>query len=349
MVFGLICDWTRNLLGAENSGLLELEGSARVHVRATDSRRPPSQNLTGRVWDVLDDEFGAALRSGRTSRYRATKERIEQAGGRIQPGMAEHTAIEVAVAPVDAAGVRFGALVVRRARIAFTDTEIAVLEAFAAGVGEALTVAEVRADLERLRVLEVRQQIARNLHDEVIQDLIGVRLGLVALAPDAESPEVAARLQTLHDDLNEATMRLRDVVAGLDGAMTPSVFADTLRSLVANRAERHAIGWSVRIDGAVEGIGDDERADLLRVLNEAVSNVVRHADATQVDVTLCVEPDRIRLVVEDDGVGPDGAVAARGMGLRNLAARADARRGACVIGARPDGGTRLVRWVPAAT
>ena len=105
--------------------------------------------------------------------------------------------------------------------------------------------AETRADLERLRVLEVRQQIARNLHDEVIQDLIGVRLGLVALAPDAESPEVAARLQTLRDELNAATMRLRDVVAGLDGAMTPAAFGDTLRSLVASRAERHGIGWSV--------------------------------------------------------------------------------------------------------
>jgi signal transduction histidine kinase len=223
-----------------------------------------------------------------------------------------------------------------------------VLEAFAAGVGDALTVAETRADLERLRVLEVRQQIARNLHDEVIQDLIGIRLGLVALAPEVESPQVATRLEALRDELNEATMRLRDVVAGLDGAMTPAAFADTLRSLVANRAERHGIGWSVEIEGAVEGIADDERADLLRVLNEALSNVVRHADATHVDVTLGVEADRIRLVVEDDGVGPGGSVGADGMGLRNLAARADERHGACVLGARPDGGTQLQWWVPAA-
>ena len=54
-------------------------------------------------------------------------------------------------------------------------------------------------------------------------------------------------------------------------------------------------------------------------------------------------------MVEDDGVGPGGAAGARGMGLRNLAARADERRGACVVGGRADGGTRLVWWVPATT
>jgi signal transduction histidine kinase len=141
-------------------------------------------------------------------------------------------------------------------------------------------------------------------------------------------------------------MRLRDVVAGLDGATTPEAFGDTLRSLAASRAERHGIGWSVDVDGALDAIGDDERAELLRVLNEAVSNVVRHADATQLDVTLSVTGDRIRLVVEDDGIGPDGASTAGGMGLRNLAARAERRGGACMVEARPDGGTRLVWWVP---
>ena len=345
-VFGLICDCTRDLLGAESSGLLELEGSERVRVRATDSHRPSDQDLTNRQWQLVDDDFGAALRSGRTARYVASRSRIEDAGGHVPPTVAGDAAIHMAVAPVDAAGVRFGALVVRRASIAFTETEAAALEAFAAGVSDALSVAAARADLERLRVLEVRQQIARNLHDEVIQDLIAVRLGLVALAPDAETPEVAARLRTLHDELNEVTRRLRDVVAGLDSATTPEAFADTLRSIAGSRAARHGIGWTVEVEGAPDGMGDDERADLLRVLNEAVSNVVRHADATQVDVTLVVDADRMCLVVDDDGIGPAGAVSATGMGLRNLRTRAEMRGGACTIDARGDGGTRLEWWIP---
>ena len=148
-------------------------------------------------------------------------------------------------------------------------------------------------------------------------------------------------LRALRDELNEATMRLRDVVAGLDGAMTPAAFVDTLRSLIASRAERHGIDWSVEVDGPVEDIGDDERAELLRVLNEAVSNVVRHADATQVDVDA-----RGRGRPHPPGGGgrrrrARRRVGARGMGLRNLAARADERRGDWRGQARPGGGTRL--------
>ena len=54
-----------DLLGAESSGLLELEGSERIRVRATDSHRPPDQDFTNRQWHVVEDEFGDALRSGR--------------------------------------------------------------------------------------------------------------------------------------------------------------------------------------------------------------------------------------------------------------------------------------------
>lgn len=344
-VFGLICDCTRDLLRAESAGLLELDGDF-VQVRATDHHRPPGQTFGGRRWRVADDNFGAAMRSGRTARYKVPRARIEHAGGHVAPTVASDAEIHMAVAPVEATARPFGALVVRRALIGFTDTEIAVLEAFSAGVSDALTVAEARADLERLRVLEVRQEIARNLHDEVIQDLIGVRLGLVALVPAAEDLEVAARLRELRDELNEATIRLRDVVAGLDAALTPETFGDTLRSLTRSRAERHGIGWSVELVGTPDVVGDEARADLLRVLNEAVSNVVRHADATQVDVTLRIDGSGLRLTVEDDGVGPERAATATGMGLRNLRARAEGRGGGCSIGDRTDGGTRLEWWIP---
>ena len=111
---------------------------------------------------------------------------------------------------------------------------------------------------------------------------------------------------------------------------------------------RHGIGWTVELYGPLEEIGDDERADLLRVLNEAVSNVVRHADATQVDMTLLVGDDRVCLVVADDGIGPAGAAGATGMGLPNLRARAGERGGECTIGGRADGGTRLEWWIPRA-
>ena len=183
-VFRLICDCTRDLLACGERRSARARG-LRTRPRPGD-RQPPTagpgpprpavagggRRLRCRA-AVGPDRRGTARRRRRIEQRRRSRPadgrrrrrdpRRGRAGGRRRR--------------------RFGALVVRRALIAFTDTEVAVLEAFAAGVGDALTVAETRADLERLRVLEVRQQIARNLHDEVIQDLIGVRLGLVALCP----------------------------------------------------------------------------------------------------------------------------------------------------------------------
>ena len=344
-VFVLICDCTRDLLGAESAGLLELEGADQVRVRATDSHRPPSQDLTDRHWKVVNDDFGAALRSGRTARYRASKATIEQAGGRVEPTIDDDAAVYVAAAPVDAAGERFGALVVRRATIAFSDTDAAVLEEFAAGVSDALTMAETRADLERLRVLEVRQQIARNLHDEVTQDLIAVRLGLIPLVPRVADPDLRAELDRSLQDLDDATRRLRDVVAGLDTATDDVGFVDVLRSITGSKASRARIDWTVRVFGSVARLRHDERAELLRVVNEAVSNVVRHARATRVGVDLVILDARVVVIVDDDGIGL-GAASGRTSGIANLRARADVRRGDCALSERPEGGTRLQWSIP---
>ena len=269
----------------------------------------------------------------------------------VQAGLAETVRdvgdgpLHVAVAPVTAGGRRFGALTVRRAVAPFDDDEMALLAVFADGVSDALTVSNGRDEIERLRVLEVRQQIARDLHDEVIQDLIGVRLALDGIVHHTADPVVADQVRTLGDELTSTTKRLRDVVAGVETA-TPVAFGDSLRSLISSRARRQGIGWNIRLDGPVDTIVDDERADVLRVVNEALSNVVRHADATQVDLTVCVDDTRLELLVEDDGVGPAGAADATGMGLRNLRARARARAGECRLAPRSDGGSSLVWWIP---
>jgi signal transduction histidine kinase len=344
-VFGLICDCTFDLLGAESSGLLELDGSDLIRVRAADRHRPPEHNLTDRQWRVVDDDFGAAVRSGRTARYRASKELIVRAGGHVSPTVADDTHIHMAVAPVDAAGARFGALVVRRAAIPFSDSDVAVLEAFATGVSDALSLAEARADLERLRVLEVRQQIARNLHDEVTQDLIAVRLGLIPLVPRVADPDLRAELDRSLQDLDDATRRLRDVVAGLDPTTGEEGFVDVLRSITGSKAGRARIEWAVRVLGPVARLQHDERAELLRVVNEAVSNVVRHARATRVDVDLVILDARLVVIVDDDGVGLSGA-SGRNSGIANLRARADVRRGDCTLQERPEGGTRLQWSIP---
>jgi signal transduction histidine kinase len=148
--------------------------------------------------------------------------------------------------------------------------------------------------------------------------------------------------------LTVTTKRLRDVVAGLE-TVAPHAFGDEVHALVGGRAVRHGIGWTVELEGAIDTIVEDERAEVLRVLSESLSNVVRHADATEVDVALCIDDLRIELRVDDDGVGFADPGASTGMGLRNLRERAVARNGDFAVRARAGGGTSVSWCIPRAS
>ena len=86
--------------------------------------------------------------------------------------------------------------------------------------------------------------------------------------------------------------------------------------------------------------------EILRVVNEAVSNVVRHSDATQVGVTLWISAQALTLFIDDDGIGFGGHGHTPGMGLRNLKVRALERGGTFEISESSDGGTRLCWSIP---
>lgn len=337
-----VCDHTCELMAADSTGLLEVIGERSV-LRAGDraSTRP-----VGASWPIPEGEFGDALRANR--RIRASSDGahlVNRAGVRVMPELGDDE-VHMALAPVEAGGAAYGALAVRRRSLPFTEEQLSVLEAFAQGVAETLGVAAARAELERLRVLEVRQGIARDLHDEVIQDLIALRLQLVGLVPKAADPGLARSLEEVRDELNRTTIRLRNVVAGLQEDPDDH-FEDAVRALTGSRAQRQGIDWNVTVMGLVDDLPGDLRADVLRVLNESVSNVLRHSGARRVDVGLVADAGRLELTVTDDGIGPEGATGSPGMGLANLRTRAYDRGGECSFGAGPDGGSVLTWWVPA--
>jgi signal transduction histidine kinase len=103
---------------------------------------------------------------------------------------------------------------------------------------------------------------------------------------------------------------------------------------------------SVLLDGPVDTrLSEALAADLLSTLREALSNVVRHANAQHVQVEVSVDRG-VELRVVDDGVGPPAEGAGAGNGLRNMAARAERRGGTMDLSAGADGGTVLTWTVP---
>lgn len=344
VVLELICSWACEILGADHAGLMELVEPKLLRIRAVDDS---AQNgVVGLSWPVNHAQFSEALISRRATRYEVSQEELVGLADRY-PGVSRPPKqLFLAMAPVLTADRTLGALIASRSHAPFDDEDLALLELFASEVSEALTVAQLRTDLARLALIEDRERIARNLHDEIIQDLIGVRLSLVHLLQRTADNEAREELAESLTQLDLVTTRVRDVVAGLEGGASIADFRDTLTSITSIKAQSAHIGWTMQIDGELERLGDDERVEILRVLNEAVSNVVRHSDATQVGVVLSVFPDALTLIVDDDGIGFDATEHAVGMGLRNMNLRAVERGGTFEICESSEGGTNLCWSIP---
>jgi signal transduction histidine kinase len=230
-------------------------------------------------------------------------------------------------------------------RPAFTASVRRLLEAFAAQAAVALELAERRRDAERLVLLEDRDRIAKDLHDTVIQRLFATAMTLMSAMKITESPDVALRVQRAVDDLDETIRQIRSTIFALQTVPGEHpALRDRILTVVQSAAETLGFTPAVRLEGLLDTtVGDGVGEQLIAVLREALSNVVRHACAHRVRVTVEAGTDLV-LVVEDDGIGipPHG----RRSGLHNLADRAENLGGSFQAHPREGGGTILEWRVP---
>ncbi|WP_030455183.1 GAF domain-containing sensor histidine kinase [Herbidospora cretacea] len=232
----------------------------------------------------------------------------------------------------------------RPGRLPFTPSLLRMLSAFADQASIALELAEAREDAERLGLLEDRHRIAKDLHDVVIQRLFATAMTLMSTVKLVEHPEAATRVRHTIDELDETIRQIRSTIFALQ---SPAVMGEqSLRSHIVELVEgaRGHLGFmpGLRMDGRLDNaVGDAVAEQLLAVLREALSNLVRHAKATRAEVVAEVTEGVLTLIVQDDGVGiTDGG---RRSGLRNLEERAVLLGGSFAIGAADGWRTRL-RW-----
>jgi signal transduction histidine kinase len=224
---------------------------------------------------------------------------------------------------------------------AFTEGTQRLLETFAGQAAVALELAERRSDAERLTLLEDRDRIAKDLHDTVIQRLFATAMTLMATLKLVQRKEVAVRVQRAVDDLDDTVRQIRSTIFALQGPEDAESLRSRVHALIDAAAENLGFAPSVRLDGLLDtSVADDVGEQLLAVVREALSNVARHARASEATVVIDVGEDLV-LRVEDDGVGiPEGG---RRSGLRNLGARAESLGGSFGTDARAGGGT-VLRW-----
>ena len=207
---------------------------------------------------------------------------------------------------------------------------------------------KVRRAEQTLRALDManeRDRIARDLHDLVIQRVFGAGMRLSSMVP-AMPAATGERLRDVVGELDNVIADIRTTIFDLTAQESAGqgLRTDVLQ-LTNDAAERLGYRPQVRFNGAVDAFADRDVADqFLAVLRESLSNVIRHADATTVEVTVTADGKELVLVVADNGVGVDpDAPPPSGFGLRNMGARAASLRGTCEIRPNEPQGT-VVEW-----
>jgi signal transduction histidine kinase len=207
---------------------------------------------------------------------------------------------------------------------------------------------KVKLTEKTLRALETandRDRIARDLHDLVIQRVFGAGMRLSSILP-AVPPETADRLRGVVEELDNVIADIRTTIFDLQ---TQEQELQGLRGgvlqLTSDAADRLGFQPRVHFSGAIDTVADRDASDqLLAVLRESLSNVIRHARATTVTVTVAAEVASLGLTVADDGIGPEsGTTPVTGFGLRNMESRAASLGGTCQVRANEPRGT-VVEW-----
>jgi signal transduction histidine kinase len=231
------------------------------------------------------------------------------------------------VFPLGAPGNVRGVLTVGRRHGAppFPPSQADVVASFAAQAGVALELAASRAEAERLSLYEDRDRIARDLHDLVIQRLYATGMSLEGTMPMITRPEVASRITHAVDAMDETIKDIRATIFALqarDAPTRPDLRGDIV-ALVEEMTGMLGFAPSLRLGaGLGAAISPEAAGQALAALREALSNAARHAQASQVDVTVDVSAGEMLTVrVTDDGIGIPAQ--GRRSGLRNLASRAE--------------------------
>ncbi|SNS86799.1 two-component system, NarL family, sensor histidine kinase DevS [Geodermatophilus pulveris] len=229
-----------------------------------------------------------------------------------------------------------------RDRELFAPDTLELAAAFAAQASVALELARSQQRERRLQVQSDRDRIARDLHDHVVQRIFatGLALDRVSRSLADTQPETAAALAERVDELDGTIARIRSSIFELHEADDAS--PDAVRTRIVDVVRSITGGQGLRPDVRLRG--DDDLPprllpDVVAVVRELVTNVVRHAQATRVTVTVTVDRD-VRVVVTDDGIGLP-AVAVRS-GLTNLADRAERHGGRMSTSTGPRG--TQIRW-----
>jgi signal transduction histidine kinase len=323
------------LVDAEITRLLRFEPDGSATVAGTWTRSGDSPSVGARI--AVDATVALPVRqSGVAARC------TEQS----PPGLAAGSYSAVGT-PITVGGALWGAMTALSPldRALPDDTESRMTE-FTDLVGTAISNAQARADLmaSRTRIVaaadDTRRRIERDLHDGIQQQLVALALKLRLAEANATNSELRDEISAIDEGLIEAVEELRELSRGIHpailskGGLGPALKALSRRCAVP-------VELDVRVD---RRLPETAEAAAYYVAAEALTNVVKHANASVVELRAAVEDDHLTMVIRDDGTG--GADPSRGSGLIGLTDRVEAVGGTLTFASPRGQGTTLRVQLP---
>jgi signal transduction histidine kinase len=355
VILELVAKRGRALVGARVL-LIELRRHQELIVAAGAGELPA--DVIGQHIPLRDSLAGQALRARRTLRIddEVNRARFDEHGtGRL--GVSARGGL---VVPLLFQGRGYGALLALdrlEGGPCFSAEDERLLVAFAASAATAVATAQTVASerqRQRLAAAEAeRRRWARELHDDTLQSLSAVRIGLSTAARSERPDALRDAFRQGIEQLEEGITNLRALITDLRPAALDELGAQAAVEALAERAARHGIEVDVSIDLAherVAGQGGDGALErhipeletaIYRIVQEALTNATKHGGARRAVVEIHEEGETVHVEIRDDGRGFDPSADTAGFGLLGMRERVELLDGTLRIDSSPGAGAAV--------
>jgi nitrate/nitrite-specific signal transduction histidine kinase len=244
-----------------------------------------------------------------------------------------------------------GELCVVRTERPFTPADRSLLGALADMAAIAVRTARLHEAAEQWTIHAERDRIARELHDSLAQVLGVIHLQLRTLetrAKDEASIDLADQLSDLAETADEAYRDVREAILGLrETVREDDGLEGSLREYLRKYSRQTGIAATLSCDGDTRrALSPRAEVQLLRVVQEALTNARKHAEATRIAVRIACDQAGTSLTIEDDGVGFDASTITSsmdgGFGLASMRERVSQLGGTIAVHTAPNAGTTIV-------
>jgi signal transduction histidine kinase len=196
---------------------------------------------------------------------------------------------------------------------------------------------------------EERRKLSRELHDHLGQMLTALRMELgradrMRVSSDSRAATAIAESRQLVDEM---VRLVRDMSLGLRPSMLDDIgLQPTLEWQARDFSRRYGLPVDLDVHGSLDSLSDQHRTCVYRVVQEALTNCIRHAQARHVSIRVVVSAERLTLSVVDDGVGLDPKARGSGLGLRGIEERARELGGTVRLDSAAGAGSTLTVTLP---